>query len=85
MTPTTSLNTEALAIGHAVKAAISHAGLSQVEIADDAGIALTSLSRRLNGHIPFTFPELVRVCRVLDLNVGDLAERAERIAAELSS
>jgi len=74
-----------VAIGRAVKAATAHAGRTQAELSTEADIGLNSLSRRLNGHVPFTFPELVRVCHVLGIPLADLTERAERIAASLSA
>lgn len=78
---TSHIDPEAVAIGRAVRGAIATAGLSLAETADLAGITLSTLSRRVNGTLPFTFPELAKIATVCDVKVSDLALAAERIAA----
>lgn len=75
------VNPEAKAIGHAVRAALAVAGLSLSQASAGTGINLTTLSRRVNGTLPFTFPELVRIADLCGVKVSDLASAAEEIAA----
>ena len=69
----------AVAIGTAVRGAITEAGLTNTSFAHEAGFALNSLSRRINGHQPFDFPELVRVANVTGVPLMEIVARAERI------
>lgn len=77
---TSHIDPEAVAIGRAVRGAVATAGLTLAEAAEQTGIALSTLSRRVNGTLPFTFPELVKVAMVCGVKVSDLALAAERIA-----
>lgn len=79
---TSQIDPESVAIGRAVRGAIVSAGMSLAEAADQVGIAKRTLSRRVNGTLPFTFPELVKIADVCDIRVSDLAIAAERIAAK---
>lgn len=74
----TIFNPEAIAIGRAVRGAIATAGLTQAEVAEQTGIPLKTLSRRVNGSLPFTFPELVKVATLCGVKASDLALAAER-------
>ena len=76
----TPLDPEAVAIGRAVRGAVATAGLSLADAAEQSGIALSTLSRRVNGSLPFTFPELVRVARVCGVRVSEIVQAAERVA-----
>lgn len=76
---TNKIDPEAVAIGRAAKGAITTAGLSLAEAAERSGIPLSTLSRRVNGTLPFSFPELVRIADICDVRVSDLALSAERI------
>lgn len=78
---TSRLDPEAVAIGRAVRGALATAGLSVADAADRTGITLSTLSRRVNGTLPFTFPELSRVAVICGIKVSDLALAAERVAA----
>lgn len=82
---TSQIDTEAVAIGRAVRGAIATAGLTLVEVAAQTDITLTTLSRRVNGSLPsFTFPELTQVARVCDVRVSDLVLAAERITERVA-
>lgn len=72
----------AVAIGDAVRGAIAQAGLTQEEAAANAGLSTNTLSRRINGSLPFTWPEIVRLARITDTTPSELATRAERIATK---
>lgn len=73
------IDPEAVAIGRAVRGAMATAGLTIGQLATETGISLSTLSRRVNGTLPFTFPELVQIAAVCDVRVSDLALAAERI------
>jgi len=81
MDTATAFDPTAVAIGRAVKAALAAAGRSQADVADQSEIAANTFSRRVNGLIPFTFPELVRVAAALDVPLSSLIASAEEIAA----
>lgn len=71
---------DSMAMGQAVRGAIAQAGLTQAEAAPQLKLSLMSLSRRINGALPFTWPELVRVSRVTGVPVSELIATAQRIA-----
>lgn len=70
----------AVAVGAAVRGAIAQAGLSQAETADLVKMSLNSLSRRINGNLPFTWPEMVRIGKATGTTAAELATTAERLA-----
>lgn len=76
----TRIAPEAAAIGQAVKAAVVAAGLTLAEAAVESDMTVNTFSRRVNGTIPFTWPELVRVADTTGVTVAELATSAERIA-----
>lgn len=73
------IDPRSVAMGQAVRGAIAQAGLTQALTAEAADMALNTLSRRINGSIPFTWPELARLAEVTGLNTSDLIASAERI------
>lgn len=54
--------------------------MTQAEIAERAPIALNTLSRRINGLLPFTWPEVVRIAEVTGTTASELADTATRLA-----
>jgi transcriptional regulator with XRE-family HTH domain len=66
-------------MGQAVYGAIVAADLTQAQAAEAAGMALNTLSRRINGHLPFTWPEVARLAGVTGLTISELVASAERI------
>lgn len=73
------LDPHSAAIGQAVRGAIAQAGLTQAEAAGRLGMALNTLSRRVNGLLPFTWPELVKVAEVTGVTCAELVMSAQRI------
>lgn len=71
-----------LSMGRAVRGALAEAGLTHAEAAARIGISLASLSRRINGDLPFTWPELVSISDATSVPVSSLIANAERIASE---
>lgn len=51
-----------------IAAAAKEAGMSEVRLADETGIARTTLRRKLKGLQPFTVPELVLIGKALKVN-----------------
>lgn len=77
----TGVNADSVAIGKAVHSAFVQAGMPRLtEAAAELPMPINTLSRRVNGLIPFTWPELVRVAEVTGVSVTDLAASAVRIA-----
>lgn len=66
-------------MGQAAIGAIALAGLTQAQAADKIGVALNTFSRRVNGHLPFSWPEIVRLAEATDMTVSELVANAERI------
>lgn len=67
-----------MAMGAAVRGAITEAGLSQARFAERTGFTIKTLGRRLSGSIPFTYPEIKVSADALGMSAVDLVERAER-------
>lgn len=78
---TSQIDPESVAIGRAVRGAIVSAGMSLAEVAERVDIAPRTMSRRVNGALPFTFPELVKIANVCGVKVSELVASAERIVA----
>lgn len=60
-------------VSTSVKAAIEHSEKSQREIADETGIPLVTLNRKLNGAYAFDTTELFRIATCLGVSVSILA------------
>jgi len=67
-------------ISRTVSEALRAAGISQRSAADQTGIPLTTLSRRLTGAAPFLVTELAVLAKVLDTTVSALTASAELVA-----
>lgn len=76
------LDPHSVAIGAAIRGAIAQAGLTQAEAAQRSGIALNTLSRRINGLLPFSWPEVVALAKVTNTTAPELAATAARLAAQ---
>lgn len=70
--------TGSAALAQVVSEALDRAGISQRKAALEAGIPLTTLSRRLTGRSPLTASELFVLASVAGTTVSDLAAEAER-------
>lgn len=82
---TSPVDPQAVAIGQAARGAIAQAGLTLAETAEQTGIALNTLSRRVNGAVPFTWPEIVQIAAVTGVTPSELAANAVRIADRRTS
>lgn len=67
------------ALAGAVAEALAEAGITQREASRLTAIPLTTLSRRLTGHSPFTVLELAALASVTSTTVSILAQRAEHV------
>lgn len=72
---------DAVAIGQAVRGAIAQADLTLAATAEQVNIAVNTFSRRINGLLPFTWPELVRVSAATGVPCSEIVASAERIKA----
>lgn len=68
-------------VGELVKAAIIAAERTKTWTARKAGIARNTFSRKLNGHVDFTVPELARIAKVLGIAPSTLLPRGFLAAA----
>lgn len=50
-----------------VRAGMARKKITQRKLAEEIGLGLPTLSRRLNGHQPFTIDELLRISQVLGI------------------
>lgn len=69
----------AVAIGKAARGALAAAGKNIRSAAPLLDMSTNSLSRRINGTLPFTWPELVKVSELTGTPIHELAATAERI------
>lgn len=74
-------NNPAQEIADKVAAAILRAGRSKVSVADSVGIAPTTFNRKINGHVEFTFSELLRIARALDVSPAAFVPTSFGVAA----
>lgn len=68
-------NTVTEQIAERVAAAIARSGRKRNWVALKSGIPLTTFSRKVNGHVDFTVPEIVRIALVLDVKPSALLPR----------
>lgn len=67
--------------GQRVKEALARAGLSERQAALSTGIALTTLNRKIRGHVPFTATELHKLGGLLGVSGSSLMAEAEEAVA----
>lgn len=60
-------HTPAQELADKVAASILRSGRSKSSVATAAGIPATTFNRKINGHVEFTFSELMRLADVLDI------------------
>lgn len=58
--------------GSNVRAEMARLGVSQSKLAASLGISQSSLSKRLQGHTPFSIDELVTISKALDIALDRL-------------
>lgn len=70
-------------IADKVAASILRSGRTKSSVAAAAGIPATTFNRKINGHVEFTFGELLRLAEILDVAPSALAPVAfiARVAA----
>ena len=73
--------TPAQDIADKVAAAILRSGRSKASVARDAGIPNTTFGRKLDGHVEFTFSELLRLAEVLGVAPSSLVPSEFRALA----
>lgn len=64
-------STTVLTIAANVRAEVARFGLTDAEFAADLGMTAMSVSRRLNGHTPFTTAEVDAIAAYFGVPVGD--------------
>ncbi len=69
-------STASTRVAGTVRAAMGNSGMSQVALSEATGISRTTLSRRLNGQIPFTMDELAAIANHLGVRASDLLAAA---------
>ena len=67
-------------ISRTVSGALANAGISQRTAAEQTGIPLTTLSRRLTGASPFLVTELAVLATLLGTTVSAFTASAEAVA-----
>lgn len=71
-------HTTAQEVADKVAAAILRAGASKSSVASSAGIPSTTFGRKINGHVEFTFGELLRIAEALGVSPSTLTPSAFR-------
>lgn len=59
-----------------VAASILRSGRSKKSVAVESGIPETTFGRKINGHVEFTFGELLRIASVLDVSPAEFVPSA---------
>ena len=77
----TTAHDTARALAQAVREIIEARGYTQRDVAEGAGIPLTTLSRKLRGLTPLDAIETASLAIFLDTSLTDLALRADRITS----
>lgn len=75
MSTTTPLNEH---IAAEIRAELGRANISQAEFAPRIGLTSSSLSRRMNGEIPWNIDELELVAQELGVELGQLMNPVRR-------
>lgn len=68
------------AMGQTVRGAMVQSGFTQDGFGREFPMPPSTLSRRLKGVLPFTYPELIRVSEITGVSVAELVATAERLA-----
>lgn len=61
-------NSPAKELADKVAATILRSGRTKASVARESGIPKTTFARKLDGHVEFTFSELLRIARVLGVS-----------------
>jgi hypothetical protein len=72
-------------MGRAVRGAVARKGWTLAQTGQSIGIAERSMTRRVSGLLPFTWPELVRISEALDIELSEILDVAEREAAQIAA
>lgn len=79
------IDPHAAAIGLAAKTHLTKAGLTLTQYAEVAPMPRNTLSRRINGVLPFTWPEIARLAEVTGSTLADICGTAESILKKRSA
>lgn len=71
---------ESVDIANKVRGVAAEKRVSQERIASILGISLGSVNARMNGKVPFSSVELLRLSRAFDVEVGVFFPVRERVA-----
>ena len=74
-------NSPAQELADKVAACILRSGKSKTSVARAAGIPNTTFVRKINGHVEFTFGELLRIAEVLGVAPSTFVPVAFQVAA----
>lgn len=74
----------AVATGRSVKGVAAVRAVDLGDLAERIGIARNSMSRRINGHIPFTWPEMFLVAEALGMEPSEILDAAQREVMRLT-
>lgn len=73
------IDPHSVAMGAAVRGVLAAAGLSLAGAAVDLGMGVNTLSRRVNGSLPFTWPEIARIAELTRTPCSEIVATAERL------
>jgi hypothetical protein len=66
-------------MGNAVRGVLASAGYSIATAAPELGMGVNTLSRRVNGLLPFTWPEIARVANLTRTPTVEIVATADRL------
>jgi len=64
-----------------VRASMARLNVRPFEILEDLEMRQPTFSRKYNGDVPFTLPELIRISRALDVPLAEIVAPADRVSS----
>ncbi len=56
---------------------------TQTRFAEEMGFSERTCSLKINGKVPFTQPEIIKACRILDIAEGDIGAYFFKLKVQL--
>lgn len=79
------LLTPRIAVGRAIRGLMAEQGMTQTQLASEAGITRSSLVKKLRGEVAISVDDLDRIAWALGVQVSTILRNAERIRAEAAA
>lgn len=64
-----------------VRASMARLNVRPSQILESLDMRQPTFSRKYNGEVPFTLPELIRISRILDVPLAEIVKPADRVSS----